>query len=92
MDSYIKLNDIVDQVFPSVRKSRTVEEPRVRSQFSDLNFWRDTIPEPDLTSLYSSNEEENCDMDSQYDDEEEEDEEDAVSPIPVRSKSQLFSI
>ena len=35
--SYKQLNDIVDQVFPSVRQS-------INTEYADLTYWRDPFP------------------------------------------------
>ncbi|KAJ3224990.1 hypothetical protein HK099_007538 [Clydaea vesicula] len=42
--SYIKLNDIVDQIFPPVNKA-------INEDFSDWNYWRTSLPEINLDEI-----------------------------------------
>ncbi|KAI8806761.1 Lipin/Ned1/Smp2-domain-containing protein [Cladochytrium replicatum] len=77
--SYIKLNDIVDQIFPPLGKALDTE-------FNDFHFWRPPLPEVAASTLSAgatppagssaatagSSDEEYEDDDEEYDDEEEE--------------------
>jgi len=54
-----------------------LEEPRLRAQFADLTYWRESFQEPDLSSLDDS---EDADNDSQYGDDYDEDDEGDNAP------------
>ncbi|KAF7725230.1 hypothetical protein EC973_000318 [Apophysomyces ossiformis] len=44
--SYIDLNDLVDQIFPPIKKEEVVQE-----RFNDWNFWKPPLPEVDIPEL-----------------------------------------
>ncbi|KAJ3055774.1 hypothetical protein HK097_009344 [Rhizophlyctis rosea] len=76
--SYIKLNDIVDQIFPPIT------DPITMPEYNDFNYWRPTFPEIELDLDFDDDEhsasqepsdEDEDDDDEDEDGEEEEDEE-----------------
>jgi hypothetical protein len=40
--SYIKLNDLVDQIFPPLA------DRSIKQEYNDFNYWRSVVPEIDL--------------------------------------------
>lgn len=49
--SYVKLNDLVDQIFPAVQKALPTE-------FNDHNYWKQPLPQINITELDDYEEEE----------------------------------
>ena len=65
--SYVKLNDIVDQIFPPINTS-------LDSEYSDFSFWRSPVPKIELEDT-KADLEKGAELDTGYD-EDDEDEED----------------
>lgn len=64
--SYIKLNDIVDQIFPPILDKST------NQQFNDFNYWRPTYADIELNEILVTDSHNNGASDGDYEDSEDE--------------------
>lgn len=88
--SYVKLNELVDQIFPPLKYPNRANEPMIHAQYSDLNFWRTDIPELDIDEISEDDnleDEDGPEYSDEMSDYSDEDSEDVNAPLPFSANS-----